>query len=231
MNIKRVIELGFLALFALGVGGALLVHQSYDQWLAELVQASGKKIGVGRLEVSGLRWLATEQNLSLTSAQWFDAENNRKPWLTLPSIQLQLPADAWQGPLLRIERFTLQGASVHIQQEGLSTNINRLIKQVEAVAILPEKQAKGQESLLFKVNSFSLVNLHVTLSTLKHGDLSWDIPELILPTSGSDAGGAFDILLQQLTIQLLTQLRIQATQHLLVLAEAKTSPTTVEPGK
>jgi hypothetical protein len=238
MNIKRMIEVGFLALFALGVGGALWVHQSYDKWLGELVQASGKKVGVGRLELNDLRWFATEQKLSLASAQWFDAENTRSPWLAIASGQWQLPPNAWQGAVLTIERFTLRDAVVHIQQEGLSTNINRLIKQVEAVTILPEKQAKGRESLLFKVNSCALINVHVTLSTLKHGDVTWNIPELILWGAYTTTGSPFDELLQQFTIRLLFALRKQATQHLIVLAESasspattQTSPATVELGK
>ncbi|HEY6529073.1 MAG TPA: hypothetical protein VIZ65_10300 [Cellvibrionaceae bacterium] len=219
MNYKRVIELSFLGLFALGVGIALLIHQSYDQWLTQLVQASGRKVGGGALEVEDLKWLVAEQKLSLSSAQWFDGETAGEAWFSVAASQWQLPANAWQGALFHTERFAVNGVTLRVKQEGLSTNINRLIKRVEAVVIEAEKQRKGTEALLFKLDSVALLNVQVELTTLKHGVLRWNIPELILPRHSNEPGLAFDVLLQQITLQLLYELKLQTTQHLLSLTE------------
>ncbi|RYZ78370.1 MAG: hypothetical protein EOO68_40455, partial [Moraxellaceae bacterium] len=219
MNYKRIIELSFLGVFALGVGIALLIHQSYDQWLTQLVQASGRKVSGGSLEVENLRWLPAEQKLSISSAHWFDGETAGEAWFSVGAAQWQLPADAWQGAVFHSERFTLDGVTLRVKQEGLSTNINRLIKHVESVVIEAEKQRKGTEALLFKLDALALTNVQVELTTLKHGVLRWNTPELILPRNINEPGLAFDVLLQQITLQLLYELKIQTTQHLLSLTE------------
>ncbi|MEY4589499.1 MAG: hypothetical protein RL497_1575, partial [Pseudomonadota bacterium] len=201
MNYKRLIEMSFLALFTAGVGISLLIHQSYDEWLTELVEASGQRVSGGPLVFKNLHWLSAEETLSLESGQWFDTERASEPWLMFPAARWPL-AGSWQGAVFQRERLELPGLVVRIQQEGLTTNINRLIKQVETVVIQPEKQRKGKEPLLFMLGACALTDVQVELHTLKHGVLRWRIPELTLHPAQT-AGLAFDVLLQQLTLALL----------------------------
>lgn len=228
MQTKRIVELSFLALFALGVGISLFIHQTYDQWLTQLVRASGSRVAGGPLKLVDLRWQAGEQTLSLAGGQWFDEERGREPWLILPAARWTLAADAWQGAQFRAEHFTLSGLQVRVRQEGLSTNVNRLIKQLDTVQIAPEKVGRGKEPLLFNLGEVVFKDLEVELSTAKHGVLRWNIAELRLAQAAT--GQPFDVLLQQVTRGLLAELKIQTTQHLLSLTEAGNAPAVAPPG-
>lgn len=224
MPSKRIIELSFLALFALGVGIALVIHQTYDEWLTQLVQASGSKVAGGPLKLSGLKWQAAEQTLSLSAGAWYDQERAAQPWLRLPAARWQFSADAWQGAQFRTERLELVGLVAYIRQEGLTTNINRLIQQVDAMVITPEKVGRGKEPLVFNIDQVVVRDLQVELSTLKHGVLRWSVPELRLALTADTHALAFDALLQQFTRSLLAELKTQATQHLLTLSDSNNSP-------
>jgi hypothetical protein len=222
MQTKRIIELCFLALFALGVGISLVIHQTYDQWLSQLVQASGTRVAGGPLKISQLQWQSAEQTLSLSGGEWFDDERASTPWLKLSAARWQLKPGAWQGAEFSTEHFELSGLEVFIRQEGLSTNINRLIKQVESAAIKPETVGRGKEPLVFKVDQVVLKDLALELTTTKHGVLRWNVPQLIL-TPGTEHL-PFDVLLQQVTRALLNELKTQTTQQLLTLTEGERAP-------
>lgn len=219
---KRIVELSFLALFALGVGISLFIHQSFDQWLTQLVQASGSKVAGGPLKLVDLKWQAAEQTLSMAGGQWFDSEQAREPWLVLPAARWTLSADAWQGARFHAERFTLAGLSVRLQQEGLTTNLNRLIQHLDTVDITPEKVGRGKEPLVFTLEKVVFKDVQVELRTLKHGVLRWTITELILPQTTAEQ--PFDRLLQQVTRDLLQELKLQSTEQLLSLAKPTPDP-------
>jgi hypothetical protein len=228
MKSKRLIELIFIALFALGVSAALWVHQSFDVWLSQLIQASGRKLLDAPITMQNLRWLATEQRLSFASAQWFDTEAAQEPWLLLPETHWQFAATSWQGAVFHSEGLSLEGAVIRVRQEGLTTNINRLIKQLESVVVQAEKTRKGEESLLFLLDSCVLTRVHVEFQTVKHGVLRWSIAEIKLIAPSDNKAMAFDRLLQHLTHSLLNEIKQQTTEHLITLSE-QTAPTSPNP--
>ncbi len=218
MNAKRIIELSFIAIFAVGVGISLLIHQTYDEWLTRLVEASGRRVAGGPLVLQDLKWQAGENSLSISQGQWFDDPQNSAPWLLLPAGQWRLPADSWQGAQFYAQQIKIPGMRISIRQEGLSTNLNRLIHRLETVTIEPEKLGRGKEPLLFKIDQLVFSDIQVELTTLKHGVLRWTSPELTIDAKGEAL--AFDLLLQRVTGRLLAELKLQATQQMLTITPA-----------
>lgn len=223
MSVKRCVELGFLIVFALGVVASLWLHQSFDEWLKQLVQASAQKVSKGWAQIDDLKWQPAEQKLQLRGVRWMDAETANTPWLVMPESTWVLPANSWQGAIFTADSFSISGVSINIQQEGLSTNINRLIKQVESVQIQLEKPRKGKEPLLYKVRSCVLRDVQINLSTLKHGNINWQVPEIVLSVPADKAAENFDSTLRQYTLLLLYELKKQSTDQLIKLVESKSN--------
>lgn len=228
MSVKRCVELGFLIVFALGVVASIWLHQSYDEWLKQLVQASAQKVSKGRAQIDELTWQPAEQKLHISGIRWMDTETANTAWLAIPESTWAFAANSWQGAMFTTDSFTFAGVSINIQQEGLSTNINRLIKQVESVQIQLEKPRKGKEPLMYKVSSCVLRDVQINLTTLKHGRVNWHVPEIVLSVPSDKAAENFDATLRQYTLLLLYELKKQSTDQLIKLVESKSNGASVD---
>ena len=221
------ILLGLLIVIVIGVLGAgFYIANNMNGLVKDAVEEVGSQVlktpvRLKAVNIQLLQGRAEISGLTIANPSGFDQPNV----FQMDKIAVELDLISLMDSVVNLKEISIEGASVIAEQKGLGTNLQALMKNLQASSDDASDTVAADDSsspdLLIKVGLFQFINSSTSLVSEKWGQSEVSIPEIKLVQRGGEQGLPPQQLAEALLKPLMKQLSSAVEAHLKGLFERK----------
>jgi hypothetical protein len=199
--------IGLVLLVVVGVG--VYVFLNSGSLIKQAVETLGPQylgvpVSLGSAEISLTDGSGSLNNLEIGNPSGFAGP----PSMRIGRIALALDPSQISSQLVVIKTLAIEGAEVAIIAKGTDTNVQTLMKNLEAGDSAPAESESEAAAMKMIIDTFSFTNAKATLSSDLLGEKTVTIPDIQLTGIGRESSG---VTAQQAAKQLLNPILKAAT--------------------
>ncbi|MBN1126963.1 MAG: AsmA family protein [Sedimentisphaerales bacterium] len=179
----------------------LIINLFGDRALKVGIETAGSKALKVPVELDSVSLSILGGNVALKKLQVGNPEGYTNPnLLTLDSGKVQVSVDKLMGNPVKIDQITLNGATVVIEQKGLSNNLQEILKGIEKKEQDTTDQTEGKP---LEITELELNNVQVQVKLLPMPGRDKDISLTLKPIQMNDLGSKDKLDLAELATRIL----------------------------
>jgi uncharacterized protein involved in outer membrane biogenesis len=182
------VVVGLILVLAVGVF-AYLVNNISDI-VERVIESEGTRItqtevSLGDADIQLRQGRGELSDLRIANPRPFDS-----PYaLRADTLALQLKPKTVVGDVVVIEEVLVQGVVITAEQQGMTTNLQALLKSIQASATGEEPAPEDGRDVRLMIEKLKFAGSSLNLVTEEHGDYTLDLPEIELIDVGTREQG------------------------------------------
>lgn len=200
------------------VGAFVYLLSNAGDIVEQVIESQGPKltrtnVTLGEADIRIREGRGELKDLIVANPEGYTAPNA----LHAQNLALQIEPQSVVGDVIVVKELLVEGVTVTAEQQGMTTNLQELLKAVQQAAAGPEQptQEDGQSDIRLMVEKVRFADNRLNLITEQHGEYAVELPPLELENLGNKQQGLTPAQLGKAVLQpVLAQARDAAQDRL-----------------